>query len=84
MRNVIFDKKQTKIQNLRKERLGRENVRFDDMDKHERKQEDRIVVRRDVYNASKKNKGGAAFNIITMNYETNPDGNVLARYENDA
>ena len=39
------------------------------MQGHEKFQHDRINVRRDQYNAGKKNKGGAAFNIITLNYD---------------
>ena len=44
------------------------------MDAHEKFQQDRIEVRRDFYNASKKNKGGSAFNIVTLNYDNNKDG----------
>ena len=40
-------------------------------------QHDRIVVRRDFYNAGVKNQGGAAFNIINLNYDGNPAGNRL-------
>ena len=41
------------------------------MDAHKKFQEDRIVVKRDTYNASKKNKGGSAFNIINLGYDQN-------------
>ena len=54
---------------MRKERLERENVRFERMDAHKKFEADRIVVKRDTYNASKKNKGGSAFNIINLGYD---------------
>ena len=44
------------------------------MDAHLKFQEDRIVVRRDQYCAGKKNKGGSAFNIVTLDYEASKDG----------
>ena len=47
------------------------------MDKHLKQQDDRLVVRRDYYKAGKKNKGGSAFNILTLNYEMNKDGKAL-------
>ena len=37
-----------------------------------------------MYQAGKKNKGGAAFNIVTLNYDANNDGNKLAQLDNDA
>ena len=84
MRQKNFDFKQGKIQNLRKERLERENVRFARMDAHKKFESDRIVVKRDTYNASKKNKGGSAFNIINLGYDQNNDGMKLASIDNDA
>ena len=48
------------------------------MDAHQKFQEDRIVVRRDLYQAGKKNKGGSAFNIVSLDYEKNQDGHRLA------
>ena len=37
-----------------------------------------------MYQAGKKNKGGAAFNIVTLNYDTSKDGTKLAAQDNDA
>ena len=54
------------------------------MDKEYKFQEDRITVRRDVYNASKKNKGGAAFNIVSLDYDKNTAGQKLCNIDNDA
>ena len=41
------------------------------------KEENRIQVRAEVYQAAKKNKGGAAYNIVNLNYDTNKDGQKL-------
>ena len=82
-RAVTLDKQQTKIHNLRKERLEREKQRFDKMDAYNKFQEDRITVKRDVYQAGKKNKGGASFNIINMDYEHNKEGDRLRQIDND-
>ena len=54
------------------------------MDAHEKFQHDRITVRRDLYQAGKKNKGGSAFNIVTLDYDKNKDGNKLREIDNDA
>ena len=54
------------------------------MDAHQQFQADRITVRRDHYNASKKNKGGSAFNIVSLNYDNNKDGNMLKQIDGDA
>ena len=84
VRQKTFETKQTKITNLRQERLQRENNRFGAMEAHEKFQHDRINVRRDMYQAGKKNKGGSAFNIVTLNYDNNPDGKRLKQVDNDA
>ena len=83
-RQQTFTTKQDKIIHLREERLNRENSRFNAMDAHQKFQEDRIVVRRDLYQAGKKNKGGSAFNIVSLNYDTNKDGDTLKRIDGDA
>ena len=54
------------------------------MNKEEQFQKDRIVCRRDHYNGAKKNMGGSAFNIISLNYDNNSSGNMLKQIDNDA
>ena len=54
------------------------------MDKDYKFQEDRINVRRDVYNASKKNQGGSAFNIVSLTYDRTNQGQRLQNLDNDA
>ena len=54
------------------------------MQQMDRNDVDRINVKRDLYQAGKKNNGGAAFNIVTLNYDKNKDGTKLASLDNDA
>lgn len=44
------------------------------MEHEEKKQDARLVTKAEVYGAAKKNKGGAAYNIISLNYENDRDG----------
>ena len=41
-------------------------------------------MRVDKYQAGKKNKGGAAYNLVSMDYEGNPDGTKLKLFDDDA
>jgi len=54
------------------------------MDKKDQQQEDRIVVKKDVYGAAKKNQGGAAYNILNLNYDSNKEGQRLRGLDEDA
>ena len=54
------------------------------MDSHYQFQNDRILVRRDLYQAGKKNKGGSSFNIVNLNYDNNHEGQRLKEIDNDA
>merc|ERR1711865_855615 len=46
--------------------------------------EDLIDIKRDNFNLGKKNKGGASFNIVTLNYDNSRDGKQLQVIDNDA
>lgn len=54
------------------------------MEVKEQFEKDRIQVKADVYQTGKKNKGGAAYNIVSLDYETNKDGDKLRTVDNDA
>jgi hypothetical protein len=54
------------------------------MDGEHKFQDDRLVVRREVYGAGKKNRGGASFNIINMGYDGDNGGSRLRQIDNDA
>ena len=38
----------------------------------------------DHFNAGKKNKGGAAYNLLNLNYDSTPEGNRLAQMDHDS
>ncbi len=54
------------------------------MEYEEKKQQDRLHVKAEVYGASKKNKGGSAYDIISLNYQQDKDGVRLQQTDNDA
>lgn len=84
MRDKTYSKNQDKLHKLRKERLEREQVRFNNMEKHLNYREDLIDIKRDNFNLGKKNKGGASFNIINLNYDNSNEGKQLQVIDNDA
>lgn len=44
----------------------------------------RLQVKAEVYGAAKKNKGGSAYDIISLNYQTDKDGVRLQQQDHDA
>lgn len=64
--------------------MHRDTERYIGLNKKAQFQEDRIETKKVMYKAGSKNVGGAAFNIVTLDYETNPDGKMLSRLDNDA
>ena len=84
VREVVVDKKHTSLNNLRQERMQRDLHRWDHMEHEEKKQEERIIVKAEVYGAAKKNKGGSAYNIIDLNYMQDKDGKKLQQIDDDA
>lgn len=42
-----------------------------------------LNVKRDEFNAGKKNQGGAAYNLLNHDYDANPNGNNLQTYDDD-
>ena len=83
-RAVTYEKNQEKIVKLRKERLDREEVRFNNMEKTLKYQDDLIDIKRDNFNLGKKNMGGASFNIVTLGYDESEYGQRLQAIDNDA
>ena len=83
-RETCFNKNQEKLHKLRKERLTRENFRFEKNEKVLKYQDDLIDIKRDNFNLGKKNMGGASFNIISLNYDNSKHGQRLQVIDNDA
>ena len=59
----------SKHANLREERLQREQMRFENMESQDVKAGQVLAAKRDFFNAGKKNQGGAAYNLISLNYD---------------
>ena len=69
VRQAKYQHNMNKYAHLREERLDREIKRFENMESFEQKSKDVISVKRDHFNAGKKNHGGAAYNLISLNYD---------------
>lgn len=54
------------------------------MEKEDSKQVERINVRVEKYQAGKKNKGGAAYNLMSLEYDQNNEGTKLKIFDDDA
>ena len=81
IREVDVEKKHSTFDKLRQERLQRDLNRWDHMEHEEKKQNERLQVKADVYGAAKKNKGGSAYNIISLNYQEDKDGMRLQQVD---
>ena len=54
------------------------------MEHFEKKDDKRLEARIQLYQAGKKNKGGAAYNIMNLDYDQSNDGQRLKRFDDDA
>ncbi len=81
IREVDVEKKHSTFDKLRQERLQRDLNRWDHMEHEEKKQNERLQVKADVYGAAKKNKGGSAYTIISLNYQEDKDGMRLQQVD---
>ena len=54
------------------------------MESYEAKQKEIVAAKRDYFNAGKKNQGGAAYNLISLNYDPTEQGKKLESVETDA
>ena len=54
------------------------------MNHESRLKDQRIETKKEFYKCGNKNQGGAAFNIVSLNYENNREGQALSRVDNDA
>lgn len=58
--------------------------RYQHMQHNDDFEKQRLQTKVETYNAGKKNQGGAAFNLIDLNYEKNPRGQQLKQLDDDA
>lgn len=83
-REKELEHKITQTSKLREEHLQRDLGRWEHMEAEERLNAARLQVKAEVYGAAKKNKGGSAYDIISLNYQTDKDGVRLQQQDNDA
>ena len=69
-----FEAKQNKYAHLRQERFDREAKRFDDLEATENKDVVRLQAKKDHFNAGRKNQGGAAYNLLNLEYDQTTQG----------
>lgn len=69
---------------LRVEKYERDLKRWEFMDEESKRQSQRIDTMNDKYLTGRKNKGGAAYNILSLNYEQSPEGEFLKERDNDS
>ena len=79
-----FNHEQDKYAHLRQERYQREVQRFDQMSTNDQFQKTRLETKIQDFNAGKKNQGGAAYNLIRLDYEQNNRGQTLKAADDDA
>lgn len=68
----------------REERLQREINRFEKMESMDALIENTLKAKVDHFNAGKKNKGGAAYNLLHLGYDPTPEGQKLAQIDQDS
>ncbi len=84
VREQEVEKKHTVLGGLREERLQRDLGRWEHMEAEEKKDASRLQTKAEVYGAAKKNKGGAAYDILSLNYQSDKDGRRLQMIDEDA
>jgi len=65
------------IEAKRVEKYQRDLLRWEYMEEESKRQEERLKVSKQKYGAGKRNKGGAAYNIVSLGYENSEEGQVL-------
>ena len=83
-RQEKFDREQDKLAHLRQERYDREVQRYQQMNTADQFQQTKLQTKVDHFNAGKKNQGGAAYNLIRLDYEPNTRGQQLKATDDDA
>ena len=84
VRQQKYEHVQNKWAHLREERYTREVNRFENMESNDKREAEVLTVKRDHFNAGKKNQGGAAYNLLNLNYDNTQNGQRLAQYDNDS
>jgi hypothetical protein len=54
------------------------------MDEENKRTEDRVNTMNDKYLTGRKNNGGSAYNILSLQYDPSPDGEYLKQRDYDS
>ncbi len=83
VRQVQHQHVQDRWAHLREERYAREIGRFENMETQEQKVNQALEDKKNHFNAGKKNQGGAAYNLLNLDYDQTANGKTLAQYDED-
>lgn len=83
-REVEHQKKLEMIERKRVEKFERDLQRWKYMDDEEGREKHRLEYMNEHYLTGKKNKGGAAYNVISLEYDQSNEGQRLKRRDDDA
>eukprot|EP00344_Euplotes_crassus_P011915 CAMPEP_0196995542 /NCGR_PEP_ID=MMETSP1380-20130617/1623_1 /TAXON_ID=5936 /ORGANISM="Euplotes crassus, Strain CT5" /LENGTH=332 /DNA_ID=CAMNT_0042411217 /DNA_START=21 /DNA_END=1019 /DNA_ORIENTATION=- len=83
-REAEYQKKLEVIERKRVEKFERDLQRWKYMDQEEDREKNRIEYMNEHYQTGKKNKGGAAYNVISLDYDNSAEGQGLKRRDDDA
>lgn len=84
VREAEFQSKLEVIERKRVEKFERDLQRWKYMDQEEDREKNRLEYMNEHYLTGKKNKGGAAYNVISLDYDNSNEGNMLKKRDDDA
>lgn len=84
VREMEHQKKLEMIERKRVEKFERDLQRWKYMDSEEDREKHRLQYMNQHYLTGKKNKGGAAYNVISLDYDHSPEGQRLKKRDDDA
>ena len=84
VREVEHQKKLETVERKRVEKFERDLQRWKYMDDEENRDKHRLEYMNEHYLTGKKNKGGAAYNVISLEYDHSNEGNRLRKRDDDA
>ena len=84
IREMEHQKKLEVIERKRVEKFERDLKRWKYMDDEEGRENQRLEYMNQHYLTGNKNKGGAAYNVISLDYDNSNEGQTLKRRDDDA
>ena len=72
------------VEKKRVEKFDRDMMRWQFMDSQEQRDKERLKYMNENYQTGKKNKGGAAYNVINLDYDHSNEGKRLQQLDEDS